>query len=90
MAPSGYKVVLREIKDETEENDEGKTEEKVGGNGAEDGQTVEEGEEVNGCKKCKGRWGSTSSVQFTGGQSEDRPVYSWGYIYIATVCTYVA
>ena len=32
----------------------------------------------------------TSSVQFTDGQSEDRPVYSGGFIYISTVCTYVA
>ena len=38
------------------------------------------------------RWkgGSTSSVQFTDGQSEDRPVYSGRFIYISTVCTYVA
>ena len=33
---------------------------------------------------------STSSVQFTDGQSEDRPVYSWELIYIFTVCTYMA
>ena len=33
---------------------------------------------------------STSSVQFTDGQSEDRPVYSGRLIYISTVCTYVA
>ena len=32
----------------------------------------------------------TSSVQFTDGQSEDHPVYSWGFIYISTICTYVA
>jgi hypothetical protein len=32
---------------------------------------------------------STSSVQFTDGQSEDRPVYSGRLIYISTVCTYV-
>ena len=31
-----------------------------------------------------------SSVQFTDGQSEDRPVYSERLIYISTVCTYVA
>ena len=33
---------------------------------------------------------STSSVQFTDGQSEDRPVYSGRLIYISTVCIYVA
>ena len=33
---------------------------------------------------------STSSVQFTDGQFEDRPVYSGRLIYISTVCTYVA
>ena len=33
---------------------------------------------------------STSSVQFTGGQSEDHPVYSGRLIYISTICTYVA
>ena len=33
---------------------------------------------------------STSSVQFTGGQSENRSVYSGRLIYISTVCTYVA
>ena len=33
---------------------------------------------------------STSSVQFTDGQSEDCPVYSGRLIYISTVCTYVA
>ena len=32
----------------------------------------------------------TSSIQFTDGQSEDRPVYSRRLIYISTVCTYVA
>jgi hypothetical protein len=31
-----------------------------------------------------------SSIQFTNGQSEDCPVYSGGFIYISTVCTYVA
>ena len=49
MVPSGHKVVLREIEDEAEENDEGKAEEKIGGNGAENGQAVKEGEEINGC-----------------------------------------
>ena len=90
VVPLGYEVVLREVEDEAEENDKRQAEEEIGGNGAEDGQEVEEGEEINDCKKCRGRWRSTSSVQFTGGQSEDRPVYSWGYIYIAAVCTYVA
>ena len=32
----------------------------------------------------------TSSIQFTDGQSEDRSVYSERFIYISTVCTYVA
>ena len=54
MVPSGYKVVLREVEDKAEENDEGKAEEKIGGNGAENGQTVEEREEIYGCKKCRG------------------------------------
>jgi hypothetical protein len=44
-----------------------------------------------GCTRYLGGKGeSTSSVQFTDGQSEDRPVYSGGFIYISTVCTYVA
>ena len=55
MVPSGYEVVLREVKDEAEENDKGQAEEEIGGNGAEDGQEVEEGEEINGCRKCRER-----------------------------------
>ena len=90
VVPLGYEVVLREVKNEVEENDKGQVEKEIGGNGAEDGQAVKEGEEINGCKKYRGRSRSTSSVQFTGGQSGDRSVYSWGLIYIATICAYVA
>ena len=44
-----------------------------------------------GCKRYLGGKGdSTSSVQFTDGQSEDCPVYSWRFIYISTICIYVA
>ena len=32
----------------------------------------------------------TSSIQFTDGQSENCSVYLQGFIYISTVCTYVA
>ena len=88
MVPLGYKVVLRVVKDKAKENDKEKGQKEISEDGAENGQAMKEKEEINGCKKCKGRWRSTSSVQFTDGQSGDHSVYSWGFIYIATVCTY--
>ena len=42
------------------------------------------------CKKWKGWKGNQPALQFTDGQSEDHPIYSWGFIYISTICTYVA
>ena len=55
MVPLGYQMVLREVKDEAEENDEGQAKEEISRNGTKDGQAVKEGEEINGCKRCRGR-----------------------------------
>ena len=53
VVPLGYEVVLRKVKNEVEENDKRQVEKEIGGNGAEDGQAVEEREEIYGCKKCR-------------------------------------
>jgi hypothetical protein len=90
VVPSGDRAELSAIENDDDVNDEGEEKDEVDGDGREPHQNVESVEELNDCKKYRGREGSTSSVQFTGGQSEDRPVYSRGLIYISAICTYVA
>jgi len=87
--PLGLKMKLRGIEDDLEMDVEGDEEEEIDGEGRDDCQDVKGIEEVNGCNKYLGR-GIVQLLQSTSGQSEDRPVYSRGLIYISTVCTYVA
>jgi hypothetical protein len=78
VVPSGDWAELSAIENDDDVNDEGEEKDEVDGDGREPHQNVESVEELNDCKKYRGREGSTSSVQFTGGhwQSEDHPVYS--------------
>ena len=71
-----------------ERKDKGKNEGKCC-EGEAEGEQIEELNDKRLYEVFRWKGGLTSSVQFTDGQSEDRPVYSGRLIYISTVCTYV-